>query len=261
MAGLRWLRMLNQPFYADGSVTLYHGDCRDVLPTLESAALVLTDPPYNVSERSGREHTTVGKLKRKDGTARKVWRDFGALDRGFDPALFLTEVTRLLPEGGSLIAFTSEFTLPAYLTSGLNHRSLIYWHKTNPTPAFRQLYVRAVEMAVWQVKGKTGWTFNGGGYVPNVYEGPILAGHSVVNDHEARIHPTQKPEWLMRALITLHSRPGDVVLDPFVGSGTTLRAAKDLGRRAIGIEINERYCELAARRLGQDVFDLAESVG
>ena len=67
-------------------------------------------------------------------------------------------------------------------------------------------------------------------------------------------HPTQKPERIIRQLVTASTRPGDVVLDPFAGSGTTLVVAKATGRRAIGIEIEERYCEIAAKRMGQEVF-------
>lgn len=247
-----------KPYYADDAVTLYCGDALEVLPTLTTSTvdLFLTDPPYNVSERSGREFTTVGKLKRKDGTARKVWRDFGAWDRGWTAAPFLGEATRLMRDGGSLIAWTSEFLLHEFLASGLNHRAMLYWRKTNPTPAFRQLYVRAIEQAIWQVKGKKGWTFNGGGYTLNVYEGPVLSGHSVVNNAEPRVHPTQKPLWLFQRLIALHSRPGDLIVDPYLGSGTTLHAAKALGRRAIGVEVNERYCEAAATRCQQAVLDL-----
>jgi site-specific DNA-methyltransferase (adenine-specific) len=245
------------PYYQDDAVTIYHGDSREILPSLdaESIDLILTDPPYNVSERNGRDHTTVGTLKRKDGTARKVWRDFGEWDRGWSAQPLIDETHRLLRDGGSLIAFTSEFLMAEWVASGLNHRSLLYWVKTNPTPAFRSLYVRAVEMAIWQVKGKTGWTFNAGGYQPNIYTGPIVAGHACANG-EARVHPTQKPMWLMKAVLTLHSVNVDVVLDPYMGSGTTLRAAKDLGRRAIGVELDERYCELAARRMCQEVLDL-----
>lgn len=249
--------------YSDDAVTLYCADALEVLRSLpdDSVDLLCTDPPYNVSERNGRDHTTVGRLKRKDGTARKVWRDFGEWDRGFDPAAFLDETRRVLREGGSLLAFTSEFTLPAYLDSGLNHRCLIYWRKTNPTPAFRQLYVRAVEMIVWQVKTdkprSESWTFNAGGYRPNVYEGPVLAGHLVTNNDEARVHPTQKPLWLMRTLVEMHSRPGDVVVDPFMGSGTTIAAAKSLGRRVIGTDTISKYVEHAASRCRQEVLGLS----
>ena len=252
-----------EPYYSDDFVTLWHGDSdgtlggTDILSTLAGPFdAVITDPPYNVSggDRTGREGTTLGTLVRKDGTKRKVQRDFGTWDRTWVPAPFLAETTRLLRDGGSLIAFTSEFLIGDYMASGLNHRNLIYWRKSNPTPAFRKLYVRAVEMAVWQVKGKTGWTWNSGGYTVNVLEGPIVAGFACANG-QTREHPTQKPLWLMARLIEQHTNEGDLILDPFAGSGTTAVAAKRMGRRAVVIEQDESYCEIAAKRLAQGVLD------
>jgi DNA modification methylase len=245
-------------YYSDESVTLYHGDAdgtlgrEAVLEVIRNVDAIVTDPPYNVSSRNGRDGTTVGTLKRKDGTARKVQRNFGDWDHAWDPSNFLEHADRVLVDGGSLVAFTTEFLIGAYMASGLNHRNLIYWRKTNPTPAFKRLYVRAVEMAVWQVKG-TGWIWNAGGYRPNVFEGPTVAGFACANG-ELREHPTQKPLWLMRALLELHTAPGSTVLDPFAGSGTSLVAAKFLGRKAIGIEADEAFCEAAARRLAQGVL-------
>jgi len=255
-----------RPYYERDGITIYNADCLDVLPLIEaeSAALILTDPPYNVSARGGRANTTIGRLPRKDGTFREVRRDFGEWDHGWEPDPFLAEVPRLLAPGGSLVAFTSEFLFAPYLASGLEHRSLAYWRKSNPAPNFRKQIVRAVEMAVWQTKGG-GWTFNAGGYRPNEWEGPedgevvlsegpIISGFTVQNTGEARVHPTQKPEWLMREWVSLWSNPGDLILDPFMGSGTTLRAAADLGRRAIGIEISDDYCAGAVERLRQGVL-------
>jgi len=257
---------MSAPYYSDSSVTLFLGDADGtaggpaVLGSLKDASFpaIITDPPYNVSTRNGRDGTTVGTLKRKDGTARKVQRNFGDWDHAWDPKAFLAEAARLLAPGGSLIAFTSEFLIGDYVQSGLNHRNLIYWRKSNPTPAFKRLYVRAVEMAVWQVKEGAPYTFNGTGYTPNVLDGPVVSGFACANG-EYREHPTQKPLWLMRQIVEMHTKPGDLVLDPFAGSGTTLAAAKFLGRRAVGIEMDERYCEAAARRLSQDVLDFGES--
>lgn len=153
------------------------------------------------------------------------------------------------------MAFVSEFTIGPYLESGLNHRALLYWRKTNPVPAFRKQYVRAVEMLVWQVKEGAPWTFNNSGYHLNFYEGKVLAGFAVANG-EPRFHPTQKPLWLMHSLIGCHTNPGDTILDPFTGSGTTLVAAKAQGRKAIGFELDERYAQAAAERLAQhSIFD------
>lgn len=245
------------PYYEDESVQLWHGDCLELLPALNLVDVdaVITDPPYNVSARNGRDGTTPGRLKRKDGTARKVQRVFGDWDRAWMPGPFLSHTRSMLRPGGSLIAFTSEFLIGDYVASGLNHRNIIYWHKTNPTPAFKMLYVRAIEMAVWQVQPGAPWTWNGGGYVLNVYEGKVVAGFACANG-ERREHPTQKPVWLMRKLVEQHTNAGDLIVDPFSGSATTLVAAKFLGRRAIGIEADERYCAIAANRLSQGVLPI-----
>lgn len=244
-----------KPYYTDDAVTIYHGDCREVLPTLDRVDHVITDPPYNVSVRSGRANTTIGRVPRKDGTMREIVRDFGEWDHGWDARPFLCEAKRLIRPGGSLVSFLSEFLFDAYTTSGLEHRGLLYWRKTNPAPNFRKQIVRAIEMAVWQTQGN-GWTFNAGGYRPNVWEGPVINGYLNENTDEKRWHPTQKPEWLMREWVSLFTDPGDLILDPFGGSGTTARAAKDLGRRCILIEREERWAEVAAKRMAQSVLPL-----
>ena len=245
--------MTIKPYYQEGGIEIYHGDCVDVLPNLDlvAADLILTDPPYNVSKRAigGRANTTVGRVPRKDGTTREIVRDFGSWDHNWKPEPFLQLVWPMLRPGAALVAFTSEFLLQAYLeNTALEHRALLFWRKTNPAPNFRRQIVRAVEMAVWQTKGK-GWTFNAGGYRPNVWEFPAISGHTCQNTREKRIHRTQKPERLIRAWVELFSNADDLVIDPFMGSGTTLRCAKDTGRKAIGVEISEEDCEKAANRL------------
>lgn len=239
-------------YFEQNGIAIYHGDCVGVLPALGLVAdLIQTDPPYNVSKRSvgGRANTTVGRVPRRDGTTREIVRDFGVWDHDWKPEPFLRLVWPTLRPGAALVAFTSEFLLQSYLeTTALEHRALLFWRKTNPAPNFRRQIVRAVEMAVWQTKGR-GWTFNAGGYRPNVWDFPAVSGHTCQNTKEKRWHRTQKPEKLMRAWMELFSNTGDMVVDPFMGSGTTLVAARDTGRRAVGIEIDERYCEVAANRL------------
>lgn len=244
-----------RPYYERDGIVIYHGDCLDVLPTLGPVDHVITDPPYNVSARGvgGRANSTIGSVPRKDGTDREIVRDFGEWDHEWDPEPFVACAKGLVRPGGSLIAFTSEFLIEPYLRTGLDHRSMLYWRKSNPTPAFRKFVVRAVEMAVWQTNGG-GWVFNAGGYRPNVWDGPILNGYTVETTDEKRVHPTQKPAWLLREWINLFTDPGETILDPFAGSGTTGRAALDLGRKAILIEREERWCEVAAKRMSQAVL-------
>lgn len=246
-----------KPYYEQSGVTIYHGDCLDVLGSLVEVDLFLTDPPYNVSARGvgGRANTSVGRVPRKDGTMREIVRDYGDWDHDWQPQPFIGLASVLLKPSGSLVAFTSEFLVGAYLQSTLDHRGLLFWRKTNPAPSFRKQIVRAIEFAVWQTKGG-GWTFNAGGYCPNVWDGPIINGYTCENTNEQRWHPTQKPQALIAQWVALFSNPGDLVVDPFMGSGTTLAAAKRIGRRAIGIELEEKYCEIAAKRLQQEVLPL-----
>jgi len=245
------------PYYQDEAVTLYLGDCADVWPLVTGVSLILTDPPYNVSARAvgGRANTTIGKVPRKDGTMREIVRDFGDWDHDWQPEPFCQAVAGVLRPSGALVSFTSEFLFSAYLQTGLDHRALLFWRKSNPAPNFRKQIVRAMEMAVWQTKGG-GWTFNAGGYCPNVWDGPVINGFTCENTNEQRWHPTQKPEWLLNQWITLFSNPGDLVADFYAGSGTTLVCAKRLGRKAVGVEAQEQYCERIAKRLQQGALDL-----
>lgn len=197
------------PYYQDEWVTLYHGDCREVLPSLLSVDLVLTDPPYGISLSSGnsinRERVIVGD------------------NEPFDPA-FLLSYSSVVLWGGNNFADR----LPA--------GGWLCWDK-RCTSAADKIIGSPFELA-WcndQSKFKMYRVQHGG--VINA-DGP----------NTKRYHPTQKPVRLFRLVLWDFSGDSSVTVDPFMGSGTTLRAAKDLGRKAIGIEIEEKYCEIAARR-------------
>ena len=199
-----------KPYYQDKHATIYHGDAREVLPTLEPVDLVLTDPPYP---------NCAGHFDDGIPAAR------AALSLKLAPVMciFWDEITRP-PEPHPLVA-------------------IHIWHRsnTNRPDNYEPIYIH-----VEDGKKKASRVLS----YPVVYPG--LTGCV-----EATGHPTQKPEKLIKWLISEYGGSGDeTILDPFMGSGTTLRAAKDLGRRAIGIEIEERYCEIAARRLAQEVLPL-----
>ena len=109
-------------------------------------------------------------------------------------------------------------------------------------------YRRSYEFILVAQNGSPAKTWNGGNTTSNVWK----INKIIPNKNQ---HPTEKPVPLMEKIVHIHSDVGDVVLDPFMGHGSTLRAAKDLGRKAIGIEIEEKYCEIAAKRMAQEVFD------
>lgn len=233
-------------YYEDEWVKLYHGDSSRLLPRLASGSidLILTDPPYNVSMEGGDILYTSGTLAQR--------RDFGRWDYEWSPDVLLRESARLLTPGGSLLSFTSDRLLSDYCRAvpGLKYRGTRTWAKTNAPPSFRPGYIHATEYIAWLARDGAGATWNGGGSTLNYSQLPSCGGA------ERSEHPTQKPLRLIKELLRLHSNAGDMVLDPFAGSGTTLAAAKLMGRRAIGVELNERYCEIAAQRLCQHIMDL-----
>jgi hypothetical protein len=210
-----------KPYYEHAGITIYHGDCREVLPGLEVVDLVLADPPYGIN------HPTTYKTNGRDCLAE--CRDYPPVfgdDEPFDPTWLL---------GWPCILWGGNHYASRLPDSG----GWLVWDKERPD----DLDQATCELA-WSnvVRGVRRLRF--------LWHGMIRAGDDVL------CHPTQKPVALMRWCLTLRwTRDKRVIADPYMGSGTTLRAAKDLGRKAIGIEIEERYCEIAANRLGQEVFD------
>ena len=217
---------MSAPYYADDHVTIYHGDCREILPTLPAPDLLLADPPYGVNYVVAEQVVGVGNRRITRGGKPPVHGD----DKPFDPS-HLIQFDRC-------VLFGANHYSDKLPVSG----GWLVWDKTGggrgPDNSFAD-----VEIA---------WT--------NLRRTPVIKHHlwkGLVRDSEAGqkvLHPTQKPVALMAWIITEWTEPGDLVIDPYCGSGPTLRAAKDLGRKAIGIEIEERYCEIAAKRLGQEVL-------
>jgi len=230
---------LPEPYFQteDGRITIYHGEALNVLADLDPIDLVLTDPPYNTRS----EDIAL------EGRA-PMLRDFGEWDEEWSPSPHLVAWERALRPGGSVLAFSSDRLISAYRNGPLKPRGTIVWVKENPPPHPRPAYVQATEWIVWLQKEGAAACWNANGYTLNIERDAAPSGN------ERTAHPTQKPIDLTRRLMQRHSNPDDLVLDPFMGSGTILRAAYDLGRRAIGIEIEERYCEIAAKRLAQGVL-------
>lgn len=215
-----------RPYYGpvDG-VTLYHGDCREVLPLVRADVLV-TDPPYGVS--------FAGKATKH--TARKSGGYTTDDDADIGPAV----VRSLLPVVKRAAVFPGNRGLFKY-----------------PEPED----VGCVYCPSGAGIGPWGFTC----FHPVLFYGPRASTslrpssiHSFATSERCG-HPCPKPEPWMRWAIGLSSTPEETVIDPFAGSGTTLLAAKNLGRQAVGIELSEAYCEVAARRLSQRVLDLQPS--
>ncbi len=220
------------PYYQDASVTLYHGDCREVLPTLQEVDHVMTDPPYSDDTHDGA----------RTGSAQNngVLVTFGSTN---SEAIGLV-LGSIRARRWAVLSVDWQHVLPLKLSppSGWKFVRHGVWVKPNGTPQFTgdrpgQGW-EAVAILHADVKGRMKW--NGGGL-------PATWTHCKV----AGLHPTGKPEPLLLDWVAQFTDPGETILDPFMGSGTTLTAAKRLGRKAIGIEREEKYCEVAARRLSQ----------
>lgn len=207
------------------------GDALELLRELPDSSVdaIITDPPYNASA-SGISHK--GKAYR---AIQEAW------DQGFTPPTFLDLAWDKLTDRGSLLAFCSQHTLPAYF-EWRQPKQILHWRKTNPFPALAKVHTFTTEYIVWYVKGSP-YTFNKRKAGLDVIEKPICGGS------EREDHPSQKPLEVVGWLIAGHTEPNHVVLDPFMGSGTTGVAAIQDGRRFIGFEIDPGYFAIARRRV------------
>lgn len=212
------------PYYEHAGITIYHGDCREMLPLLPAVDLVLTDPPYGMKWKFTGQGSGAGAQGGRG--SRFSGASIVGDEKDFDPS-FLLHYPKVILWGFH--------HFPQYLTRG----TVLVWVKKYESGF--GTFLSDADLA-W-MKGGCG-----------VYLSRTINPASFQNERE---HPTQKPSGLMKWCIDKAQTRGPI-LDPFMGSGTTLLAAKDCGWPAIGIEIEERYCEIAAKRLSQEVLDLTE---
>jgi hypothetical protein len=242
-----------KPYYEDSAVTLYHGDCREILPASGQVDHVISDPPF--TQRTS-EKARSGRLDGRafvDVTKRQI--GFDGID-GLEPWL---AGAALDAARRWVVLFCAMEQLGTYSAAAGDAwvRGTV-WHRTNSAPQFTgdRPGQSCEGIAVMHRSGRKRW--NRGG-TSLFYEGPTV--NSVGDGDRGTAHPTVKPQWLMAAIVADFTDPGDLILDPFGGSGTTAVAAKRLGRRCILIEREEKYCEVAANRLRQSALDLFPSPG
>lgn len=245
--------MTPQPYYSDDAVTLYHGDCREVLRDLpdNGVGAVITDPPY-----SDWTHENVrSNSDRARGHGNRVLSG----NLGFN-SITDDDVTEIVEECGriaerwviSSLDYRHAFLFSQQPPANLRLLRIGIWVKTNPMPQISgdrpaQGWEAVAFLHSDTVKPR--WTGKGR---PSVWSYPTGMDRTG--------HPTAKPLPMVREWVRLFTDKGSTILDPFAGSGTTLRAAKDEGRKAIGVEIDEAYCELIAKRLAQGVLDFGGDV-
>jgi len=224
--------MAIKPYYQEKGIVIYHGDCRDILPQLEPVDLVLTDPPYGINARLG-----MGGGHKGEGG---MWKNVGiAGDESVD----------LRDEVISLLNLPFAVFAAARTSAPPDTRISLVWNKGLHTGAGDLRLPWKPHIELIHIGGK-GWQGKGRGSA--IVQFNAIAG-CVGNQNDGyRAHPFEKPVTLMNYLIRY--APSGIILDPFLGSGTTLVAAKNLGRKAIGIEIEEKYCEIAVKRLAQGVL-------
>jgi site-specific DNA-methyltransferase (adenine-specific) len=223
-------------FFQDDYVTLYCDDCRNY-PHLQFDHL-MTDPPYDAMTHKGVRTMAVQPSGERVGVIDVPFEPLG--DTGW-------MVSAFQPRRWAVACCSLEMLGDYKRTCGEMWTRAGFWRRPNGAPQFTgdRPGQPGEGLAIWHsLNERRRW--NGGGK-HGFYEYQVVHGPK-------RVHPTQKPEGLMRQLVADFTDPGDLILDPFAGAGTTLVAAKYLGRRAIGIEINPEYCAFAAERLTQGVL-------
>ncbi len=237
------------PFYEEDGICIYHGDCREVLPSL-AFDVVFTSPPYNLGRVSGAYANDVNAyLSYVDSMTEGQYADW--------QSSVLAQMWAQLPKHGAIfynhkvVIRDGVALLPTRLVpTTVTLRQIVLWDRGvgfNWSPSH---FVPRSEWVLLLARPEFRLADRGSSNAGDVWRVPIEQG----DDGHPCAFPTALPATAMMA-----TNPSFVWLDPFMGSGTTLRAAKDLGRKAIGIEIEERYCEIAAKRLRQRVLPLGES--
>ncbi|MCO8326782.1 DNA-methyltransferase [Burkholderia cenocepacia] len=247
-----------------GAGQLIHNDCLAGMKNLpdNSIDLVLTDPPYGIADKN--RSTFVGSKNGKPITTHEAWGNdfqdnFGDVDgfwTWFKP--FMAEMARVTKDGGSIILFLDakyqgHFVYLIEKEFGLKWRNNIFFTKTNARTLNMKGYAHSCEQAIWFTKGKTPFTYNNPMQAlrknnPNVFTGSV-------GSKETK-HPCEKYKWMIEPLIERHSNEGQLILDPFGGSASTLVYGIEQGRKVIAFEKSEKFFEMAKSRIIKHNLDV-----
>lgn len=252
-----------EPYYKDDWVTIYNANCLDVLPSMnKSVDLIFADPPFNLNKDFDND---LSEDEYIDLCGAWIYScNFALKDNG---AIFWMTIHEWV---GDMMRFLSQ---KMWL------RNMIIWKNTSMP--IKDKFCISYQPILWYVKNINDYTFNFGfekristaiipgkkenkaGSIRDIWDDiPFVNGGCMPNKEailirgtKKKAHSCQMPIRLAKRAIGYCSKEGDIILDPFMGSGTTLHAAKSMNRKAIGIEIKEKYCEIAAKRLSQDVLN------
>ncbi|CUH93806.1 DNA-methyltransferase [Herbinix luporum] len=227
------------------SYLLIHGDCMEEMKKIPDGSidLILCDPPYNLAKYS------TGNMK--FNWRSEINNDLAQWDlKELSPADFLDEFKRVLSPTGNIFIFTSYHMIGKWhevFDKEFDTFQFMVWHKTNPVPNIRKSsFLNSCELiaCMWN-KGHT-WNFSKQSEMHNFIEAPICMGQERLKSPK---HPTQKPLKVLKHIIKIASNENDLVLDMFMGVGSTGAAALSLNRRFIGIEIDQEYYKASLKRL------------
>lgn len=227
-----------KPYYETELGKLYHGDCLEILPQLmEKVDLVLTDPPYGFGK------STLQWEEKGYKRISEIW--------DTHPNTAFLPMVKMVP---SILCFCAFNTIEQFLNIGneldFKRNAIIIWDKINTMPNITARgYQFSYEFIIWWTT-QNNWIWETSKQKRDILRFTWSEGNS------ERQHPSQKPYSLFTDLLQRHSRIGDIILDPFMGSGTTAVACERLGRHWIGIEMSKEYCELSVKRINQEYRQL-----
>lgn len=234
--------------------TLALGDCIKKMEEINQGvvSLVLTDPPYNLGLFMKNRETNLGAL-RSNHFAASSWDHIEQKDWEVKMNDFFRESARVLKKKGALLIFVSLMKVETIINlaqkNGFYYKTIGIWHKKNPMPRNMNLhFVNSTEAWIYFINdGKTGKFNNKGKVIHDFYESSVIGG----KEKEHGKHPTQKPVALMEHFVELLSDKGDIILDPFMGSGSTGVAAMNKQRCFHGIELDKTYYKIAMKRMAE----------
>lgn len=234
----------------------------------DSVAMVFADPPYNLSNKA----KIVNKKSQTGGDFYKVeeeWDKFTSDEYATFTTAWLGEAWRILKPNGAIYVCASQHNLAQVLAAiellGFDVKNIIIWEKPNAMPNMtRRTLTHSIEFVVWAVKGKN-WIFNyealrdlnpdtqkdgSPRMMRDVWRFPVVQGAERLRLPNGRaLHPTQKPEALVKRCLVASTNPGDIVVDPFMGSGTTAAVAAETGRNSLGFDMDETFVKVARARV------------